>query len=282
MHITSDPLTGAETVIVAGRQSRPNLPERDCPFCPGGIEAPEPYSTRWFTNRWPSMPDGRCEVHLFSPDHDAALGSLGPAGVERVLDLWTDRSAAHGARAGVDYVLVFENRGAEVGATISHPHGQLYAYPGIPPVPRRELAGQGPCPLCSGPAPGLTVVEHGTWRAWVPEAAAYPYEMLIAPGEHAGDLAGAAATFPAASVVVGTALGALDRHFAAAAPYMLWVHQRPTDGGRWPRAHLHIHVTPLWRSPGVTRYVAGAELGAGILFNPVAPAEAAASLRAAT
>ena len=77
------------------------------------------------------------------------------------------------------------------------------------------------------------------------------------------------------------ALGRLDRLFDAPMPYMLWFHQRPTDGGRWPTAHLHVHVAPLYRSPGTQRYVAAGELGSGMFFNPVDPVDAAAALRAA-
>ena len=74
----TDDVTGAQTYIVASRQTRPNLPEATCPFCPGGLEAPEQYDVRWFPNRWPAMPDGRCEVILYTPDHDATFWSLGP------------------------------------------------------------------------------------------------------------------------------------------------------------------------------------------------------------
>ena len=71
-------------------------PPSTCPFCPGGLEAPEPYDVRWFPNRWPAMPDGRCEVVLYTPRHDATFWSLGAAGARRVIDLWAERT--RGAR----------------------------------------------------------------------------------------------------------------------------------------------------------------------------------------
>src|SRR4029079_18285862 len=117
------------------RQERPNQPSAECPFCVGGLESPEPYDVRAFVNRWPSFPDRRCEVVLYAPDHDATFWSLGGEGALAVVDLWAERSAALGARAVVAYGLVFENRGAEVGATIPHPHGQIYAYTDVPPNP---------------------------------------------------------------------------------------------------------------------------------------------------
>ena len=122
--VERDPLTGTPVVVVAGRQQRPLAPGADvCPFCPGGLEAPDRYDVRWFVNRWPPLPDDRCEVVLYTPDHDASFASLGTAGARRVVDVWTERCRALGSRGDVASVLVFENRGATVGATVAHPHG---------------------------------------------------------------------------------------------------------------------------------------------------------------
>jgi UDPglucose--hexose-1-phosphate uridylyltransferase len=77
-------------------------------------------------------------------------------------------------------------------------------------------------------------------------------------------------------------LGRLDRLFAAQTPYMLWIHQRPFDGGDWPHARLHIEIVTPWRAAGVPRYVAAGELGSGVYFNPVVPEEAARALREAS
>src|SRR5215831_16366401 len=147
--VRTDPLTGAAVAVVGARQARPNRPSTDCPFCVGGLEAPEPYVVRAFPNRWPSFPDERCEIVLYSPDHYGALWTAGVDGVVRVVDLWAERSAALGARDDIAYVMPFENRGVEVGATIPHPHGQIYAYDVVPPSPARELArlaGAATCP----------------------------------------------------------------------------------------------------------------------------------------
>src|SRR5689334_3002072 len=155
-----DALTREWVNVVGHRQDRPNLPVDECPFCVGGLEAPEPYDVRWFENRWPALAPGAsleldrlaadgttcvpavgaCEVVLFSADHDASLATLTQPQVRRVVDLWAERTHGLLARPEIEYVLVFENRGAEVGATIPHPHGQIYAYPLVPPAPARELA----------------------------------------------------------------------------------------------------------------------------------------------
>jgi len=271
-------------VVTSGRQSRPNLPAEGCPFCPGGLEAPEPYDLRWFANRWPSLPDQRAEVVLYTSDHHATFWSLGAAGAEKVVRLWAERTAVLGARPDVSYVLVFENRGPEIGATITHPHGQVYAFDAVPPVPTTELA-SATCALC-GVDPGRRlVVASGEWRAWVPEAASWPFELLLAPVGHVADLPAVVEedqdTAGSLARVLVDVLERLDRLFGEPMPYMLWFHQRPTDGGDWPIAHVHAHVAPVFRRSGTMRYVAAGELGSGVYFNPVDPDEAAERLRRA-
>lgn len=281
--VRTDDLTGATVVVAGSRQHRPNRPAAACPFCVGGADAPEPYAVRAFVNRWPSFPDDRCEVVLYTPEHDLTFAGLGTDGARRVVDLWAERTAALGERADVAYVLVFENRGEEVGATIAHPHGQIYAYDHVPDAPLSELRrARGECPLCAPPDPALAVAESATWRAWVPAASAYPYGLVLAPDVHRPDLP--ALDGPQrdglAELLVDV-LARVDRLFDAPLPYMLWIHQRPADGGLWPEAHVHVHVISPMRSPRVQRYVAAAELGSGEFVNPVVPEDAAAALRGA-
>ena len=276
--LRTDDVTGAQTYIVASRQTRPNLPEATCPFCPGGLEAPEQYDVRWVPNRWPAMPDGRCEVILYTPDHDATFWSLGVDRVRKVVDLWAERSERLGGREDIAYVLVFENRGAEVGATITHPHGQIYAFDFVPEAPLRELEHGTPF---DDPGERLVATSDG-WRAWVPVAPVFPFALLLVPDEQVPDLPtlSDAGRRGLAEILVDV-LGRLDRMFAAQTPYMLWIHQRPFDGGEWPGARLHVEIVSPWRAPHVPRYIAAGELGSGVYFNPVAPEAAAESLREA-
>jgi UDPglucose--hexose-1-phosphate uridylyltransferase len=268
--------TGATTYVVGSRQDRPNLPETTCPFCPGGLEAPEPYDVRWFENRWPAMPDGRCEVVLYTPDHDATFWSLGVAGARRVIDLWAERSAELGARPDVAYVLVFENRGPDVGATIPHPHGQIYAFPFVPELPLRELE-RG---TTFDDPKDRVVASAAGWRAWVPAASRSPYALMVVPDGEVPDLPSLDGPGrDGLALVLVDVLERLDRLFDAQTPYMLWIHQRPFDGGDWPLARLHVEIVSPWRGPGVPRYIAAGELGSGVFFNPVAPEEAAQALR---
>ncbi len=276
--LLEDVHTGILTYVVGSRQRRPNLPSAGCPFCPGGLEAPDAYDVRWFPNRWPSMPGKRCEVILYTPDHDATYWSLGQAGARKVVDLWAERTAALAARPEIEYVLVFENRGAEVGATIEHPHGQIYAFDFVPELPLRELRNGG-----HFDEPGDRLVASSTgWRAWVPEASIFPYALRLVPDAPVPDLPSLddAGRNGLATLLVDV-LEALDRLFQAQTPYMLWIHQRPFDGGEWPQARLHVEIVTPWRAPGVTRFVAAGELGSGVYFNPIAPEAAAQSLREA-
>jgi len=282
--IRLDALSGATVAVVASRQQRPNRPHEACPFCVGGLESPEPYRVRSFVNRWPTFPDGRSEVVLYTPEHDATFWSLGVSGAREVVDLWAERSAALGGRNDVEYVLVFENRGELVGATIPHPHGQIYAYDSVPPNPRAELerAAAHGCALCAEDPGDRLVCESGSWRAWVPWASVYPYGLVVAPRAHEPDLP----SLPDESrddlaAVLVDVLARLDHLWNQEMPYMMWFHQRPFDGGEWPGAHVHLEIAVPVRAPGVLRFVAAGELGSGLFVNPVEPERAAAELHAA-
>lgn len=128
MDTRTDAHLGTIVHVVRSRQGRPNLPEAGCPFCVGGLEAPEQYDLKAFENRWPALGDGRCEVVLYTSEHDATFWSIGADGARKVIDLWADRTTALPSVDDVEFVLLFENRGAEVGATITHPRGWIYAF----------------------------------------------------------------------------------------------------------------------------------------------------------
>lgn len=311
-----DGFTGEWVSIVGNRQGRPNLPSSGCPFCVGGLEAPEPYDTKAFVNRWPAYEPGpavdvaalsdagidrapavgAAEVILYSPTHDGSLGSLGAAQIRKVIDLWAERTDALLARPEVRYVLVFESRGAEVGATIHHPHGQIYAFPFVPPAAETEAARsrEHGCVVCAGierevadhaePASDRVVRDDGEWVAWVPFASTYPYGVTVACRSHVGRLGDLDdAGRDGLAETMADVLGRYDRLWAADParspifPYLMWFHQAPdVHGGEY---HLHLHLAPPQRAPGVSRFIAAGEVGAGTLSNPVVPEDAARTLR---
>jgi UDPglucose--hexose-1-phosphate uridylyltransferase len=278
--IRIDPYLGTRVHVVGTRQARPNLPSSGCPFCVGGLEAPEPYDVFWFRNRWPAMHPDRCEVVLYTPDHDATFWSLGVDGARRVIDLWADRTAELGARSDVEFVLCFENRGPEVGATIAHPHGQIYAYDHVPDRPRRKLdAGWRPDP---DPGDRLVCGADG-WEAYVPYAATYPIAVTVAPRVQVPDLLAVDDKGrDALALVLTDTLRRLDRLYDRPLPYMMWLNQRPTNTDPWPEAWFHIEIVSPWRSAGVPRFIAAAEVACEEYFNPVIPEVLAEQLRDAT
>jgi UDPglucose--hexose-1-phosphate uridylyltransferase len=290
-----DALTRRWVAITEARQSRPNLPTDDCPFCVGGTEAPAPYAVKAFPNRWPPLtpgapaefPDdpearipgrGAAEVVLYSPEHHASLSTLSREAVREVIDLWIERTVELSARPEVAYVLIFENRGAEVGATIPHPHGQIYAFPFVPPVAEREaeVAALHGCPVCAETGRALeegerVVRETESFVAFAHSAPSWPFDLLLVPRAHVVELGELddGERDDLADVLQGV-LGGLDRVFDLRLPYMFWIH---------PGVHLHIHVVSPSRSKETVRYIAAGEVGSGVMFNPVAPETAARMLR---
>ena len=271
-----DPTLGTVVHVVGTRQARPNLPSTGCPFCVGGLEAPEPYDVRWFTNRWPAMEGDRCEVVLYTSQHDATFESLGVNGARKVIDLWADRTELLGKRDDVDYVLVFENRGPEVGATIAHPHGQIYAYDHVPSRQHRRLAGGWKPDTHPG---DRLVVEHDRWQVSVPFAPTFPLALEIAPLDFVTDLPSMSGeTRDGLAVTLTDVFGRLDRLFDQPLPYMMWLNQRPATNG-YDDAWFNIEVVSPWRSAGVQRFIAAAEVASDEFFNPVTPEDVAERLR---
>ncbi len=262
-----------------------------------------------FENRFPTLmadppepPDsivrtapglGACEVVVFTPEPTGSLGALPLARIELLMHVWADRVAVLGARDEIAYVMPFENRGVEVGVTLQHPHGQIYAYPFVPPFPARELAAQRAhfdrhgrglleTHLAAEIRDGTRVVQCGDAAvAVVPACARYPYEVWIAPRRPA-------ATLPDLDDVeradlartLKTVLLKLDGLWQRPMPYIMVLHQGPTDGAPHPEAHLHFEIYAAFRSAGRLKYLAGTEVGAGTFANDALPETTAAELRA--
>jgi UDPglucose--hexose-1-phosphate uridylyltransferase len=237
---------------------------------------------------------GACEVVVFTQDAGGSLGRLPLWHIDLILQVWAHRYRALGSRDDVEYVFPFENRGVEVGVTLHHPHGQIYAYPFVPPVAARELEQQrrhfeqyGRGLLedhvraeLDGGAPRV-LYDGGSVVAFVPVCARYPYEVWILPRRAAAsfaDLTGSerADFAKALKTVLLKYDGIWDRPF----PYIMVVHQAPTDGRPHPEAHVHLELYPAYRMPGRLKYLAGSEIGAGVFTADTLPDEKAAELRA--
>jgi UDPglucose--hexose-1-phosphate uridylyltransferase len=238
--------------------------------------------------------EGACEVVLFTPHHEGALWQEPLERVRRVVAVWRERCRVLGAREEVAYVLVFENRGAAFGVTLPHPHGQIYAFPYVPPVPARELAAfevfrreEGRCLQCAileaEQADGRRIVAAADgWTAFVPFAARWPYEVHLVPRRHASSLL----TLPSEeddtfARLLRNVLAKYDRLFDRPMPYVVVLHQAPTDGRRHDGYHFHVECLPARRNLEELKYLAGCELGAGTFLNDAHPEEAAEALRRA-
>jgi UDPglucose--hexose-1-phosphate uridylyltransferase len=236
---------------------------------------------------------GRCEVVCFTSEHDASFASLPARRVRTVLEAWADRTRVLGTMSGVRHVYCFENRGEEVGVTLHHPHGQVYAFPFVPPRTGRLLARARAHRASSGRnlfddlvaselAGGRRVVtlnEH--WIAFVPPAARWPYEVMLFPVARVPDLSALSDSVRAAfGNVYRDVLRRLDGLFGAPMPYIAAWQQAPVRG---PAARaefaLHLQVLPVGRGPGEVKFLAGTESAAGVWSNEVLPEVAARRLR---
>jgi len=313
-----NPLLGEWVATATHRQDRTFLPPADfCPLCPtkpGGFptEVAEPdYDIVVFENRFPSMrpnPEppaiegtelypvmpsyGVCEVVVYTSRHESTLASEPVEQIDKLIRVWTDRYEEIGAMSFVDYVFIFENKGEAIGVTLHHPHGQIYGYPFVPPVVGRELAQSlahtdrtGRCLVCDiveeeRRLGSRVVYENDAFTAYAPFFARYPYEVHIASRRHLGALTDLTRLEQRAlAEALKSVITAYDGVFDLSFPYMMLVHQRPTDGGSYEHYHFHIEFLPLMRAAKKLKYLAGSESGAGLFITDLLPEETAARLR---
>jgi len=312
-HRTARPWQGQVEPPLVGQ--RPAY-DPDCYLCPGNARAggatTPPYETVYvFDNDFASLlPDvgpsslsdrgllvaeherGLCRVVCFSPRHDLTLGDMTPAQIRPVIEMWAAQYAELGAVDWVRHVQIFENRGAMMGASNAHPHGQIWANERLPNEPAKELAEQrlysvdhGRCLLCDYLALELAagtriVEENDTFVALVPFWAVWPFETLVLPRAHSGALPELDNRERDGFADI---LHQLTRRynglFDAPFPYSMGLHQPPTDGD-YPQWHLHAHFyPPLLRSTSIRKFMVGYEL----LAQPqrdISPECAAQRLRA--
>jgi len=236
---------------------------------------------------------GACEVVVFTQDAKATLASLPLWHLEMLIDVWADRQATLGARPDIAYVFPFENRGVEVGVTLHHPHGQIYAYPFVPPIAARELeqqqahfaeTGRGLLAdmIARELASGVRVLYRGAdAAAFMPICARYTYEVWVAPRNSVPSFVELTrperADFARA---LKTVLMKYDAMWNKPFPYVLAFHQAPTDGAPHPEAHLHAELYPAYRMPGRLKYLAGSEIGAGVFTADSVPEDTVTQLQA--
>jgi len=313
-----NPLSGEWVVTATHRQDRTFLPPADyCPLCPtkpGGFPTEIPsdtYDIAVFENRFPSFqsnpPDpavegnilhpvipsqGICEVVVYTADHNSSLAAESLTKIDNLIQVWTDRFRELGEKDFVKYVFIFENKGEAIGVTLNHPHGQIYAFPYVPPHIERELDQSrkhqqqtGHCLICDilvdERQDGRRVVcENEDFTAVIPFFARYPYEVHIFSRRHLQALT----DFNSAerrnlAAILKTVLVKYDNLFGYSLPYMMIFHQRPTDGQDYSYYHFHIEFYPPMRTASKMKYLAGCESGAGTFINDTLAEEKAAEMR---
>ncbi len=310
--LRKNPFSGEWVVTATHRQDRTFFPPDDfCPLCPtkaGGTPTEIPfdrYDIAVFENKFPSFatpaPEGMasdrffealpasgvCEVVCYSQDHAATFADLGMERVRQLCEVWQERYVDLIGREVVEYVFIFENKGREIGVTLTHPHGQIYGYPFVPPVPAARLAMErahfrergaslAEAWLDAELADGRRIVfrEKG-YVAVVPFFARYPYEVHLVPERPLTDLS----QFDQSDLNgLANALERIaktyDKLFGFSLPYMMGFHQHPD-----PATRCVAQFTPLHRASNKLKYLAGSEAHCGVFIVDALPEVSAAALR---
>ena len=309
-----NPMTKDWVMIASHRQNRPQMPKNWCPFCPGSGKVPESYDVLKYDNDFPALsvtpptPDdvangffktspayGKCEVVLYSPEHNGKLTDLSDGHLKKLADLWTERFNALSADENIKYVFIFENRGEVVGVTMPHPHGQIYGYSFIPKKIALEIDSaaeyydeNGKCLFCDmldneRDFGKRIIFENDYFTVFLPFFTEYPYGVYIMPRRHVPTIAALNDDERAAlAVTVKDVVGMLDNLFDYSFPYMMCMHNAPVNSGNFDENyHFHIEFFPPMRSADKQKFNASSETGVWAHCNPTCPEATSEELRAA-
>ncbi|MFQ6394333.1 galactose-1-phosphate uridylyltransferase [Nocardia sp. KC 131] len=316
-----DPLLGEWVVLASHRQTRTFLPPADlCPLCPStplrATEIPESdYQVVVFENRFPSLSTihanlpareegspltplrdgfGRCEVVCFTSTHDSSFARLDQRRARLVVDVWAHRTAELAALDDIGQVFCFENHGEEIGVTLSHPHGQIYAYPFVTPrvaaisanvAKHRKAHGSNLFGdlLAAERSAGIRVVAaNEEWTAFVPPFARWPYEVALYPHRRVADIPELDdAQRDAFAQLYLDLLRRFAHRFDTPMPYIAAWNQAPTPKSGVPRDDwwLHLQLFSIRRAAGKLKYLAGSESGMQVFISDTTPETVAAELR---
>ena len=307
-----NPISDEWIMVSAGRQKRPNIPQNSCPLCPDGVEALGDYDLVSFENRYPALkkiaPDvedtgssifkkapskGVCNVIVYTKQHDSSLPKMPRTQIEKLVQMWIDQTRELKKYDFIKYIYIFENRGQEVGATLSHPHGQIYAFPFIPKRISAKIEGiekwfhmHKGCPICKITEEELIkreriVYENEYFVALVPFYARFPYEVHIYPKRHVDMIIYLSnKEKKALADILKIITMKYDKLFDMEFPYMMMFFQAPVNGENLHDTfHFHIEFDPPKRTKDKIKWMASVETGTWTFINPLLPEEAAKTLR---
>lgn len=303
------PLLREWVAVAAHRQDRPQMPKDWCPFDPGSGRVPDQFDVFIYPNDFPAFSldsppfssetglyaktgaRGSCDVVIYHPEHNLAPSQLSVDHWRKVVDIWIKRHRELAAQPDIQYVYIFENTGVAIGVTMPHPHGQIYAFPFLPPLVGRELCAasdyfrdHAECIYCRILREELKsgerlVTTNDDFVAFVPFAARWPGEIQICARRHF-------ASIPELTDGEADNLAALikkvrmkyDNLWGFPMPLMMLLRQSPVKGEH-PYFHFHIDFYPIQRSPTKIKYLAGVESGGGTFLNDTVAEEKARELR---
>ncbi len=307
-----NPMTGEWVMISSGRQSRPIHSDFEgCPLCPGNIELEQDYDLAVFENRFPALirhpstplnsgsdllkskpSHGICEVIMYTSVHNSSLAQMSFMQIENLIDVWKDRIRELSGHPRIKYIFIFENKGEEVGATLSHPHGQLYAFPFIPFRVKIKLNHMKKyfnknqhCMLCDIVKEEVQlnhriVFQNNSFIALVPYYARFPYEVHILSKRHLGSIVEMneleKESFAQALKVVTQKYDAL---FQRSCPYMMALFISPSEQDKYAYFHFHVEFCPPLRDKDKIKWMASVETTTWQFINPSSPEEIARQLR---
>ncbi len=325
MEFRYNPLLNWWVMFAASREKRPLMPKDWCPFCPGSGKVPDNYDVYLYPNDFPIMkleppdvPDnltkidsndkslqlkierlyrthksyGKCDVVLYSPDHNGKIYDLSKSHMRKLIDLWSNRFKELSVEDKIKYVYIFENRGEVVGVTMSHPHGQIYGYGFIPKKLELELksseeyfASNNSCIFCDMIETEMAikkrvVYENESFFAFVPFFAEYPYQIFICSKRHIQTLLDFRDKEKEdMGEIIQTIVKMYDSIFDMLFPYMMAFHQAPVDEKEYDYFHFHIEFYPPLRNKQTQKFNASSETGAWVHGNPASPEDKAAEMR---
>lgn len=314
-----NPLLDDFTMVSKGRAKRPDMPKEFCPFDPGSGKVPDSYDVLKYDNDFPMLMEnppeaddiiglgeiykteksfGKCEVILYSPNHTGKLYEQSDEHLLKLANLWQERYEVLSKQKNVKYVFIFENKGAEVGTTMPHPHGQIYAYPFVPLRMRLELENSKKYYEKTGKNIFDTIIdeeksfkeriimEDEHFIVIIPFFSEYPFGTYIIAKESISSFSDFNDEIKISFMkIIKKLTASFDLIYNRAFPYMMGIYNLPVNEEKYSDAdkyhRFHLKFFPPLRGENAIKYNASSETAAWAHGNPLKVEDCAELLRKA-